>query len=149
MIAMSLLVALCWSVSPIVNKLLSRHLPLPAIMLAVATVNLVAISMYVTYQSLVSKAAAPIFRAPWQPWMVGGVLTLAIVSGVIPYVILLHLIKHHDASLVTALTATSPAITAVLACVVFGEQMTVQFVTGLMLIVSGVAVLALQSRKAQ
>ncbi len=79
---------------------------------------------------------ARVVQAPAQAW--GGILYLSVVTSVISYLLWYWALKHLLAARVAVFTNLQPIATAVLAHFFLGETVTVRFMLGALLVISGV-----------
>ncbi len=141
-VLLALVVALLWSISPIVHKsILSAGISRETVLVLTGLLYFPCILAYgLIYHKRIITDIPKITKTQWAL-----LICLTVMSGLIGNILYFWLLKHNDSYVVTALAFCSPIFTLVLAYWLLHEKITPVSVIGVLLIVLGVGCISLNT----
>lgn len=134
----SLLVAVCWSISPVVYKhVLGSANQASVIFVSAVFYFMLALLYFFVARADIMKDVSKLMRKDVLGWLF--LANVAVFAGQIIY---LYTLGSHKSYVVTALAFTSPLFTLLLAWLFLREEVSLRAVVGIVAIVVGVVLLA-------
>lgn len=141
-ILVALLVALIWGISPIVYKHVLTNISATSLMIINGAVYAIGILILaVTHQQTLRKDLKAL-----QPKHIAMISLTSIISAIIANYLYFHALQREKSYIVSALIATYPLITVVLAAYFLHEPVTMKGFVGVVMIIMGIYLLSIETK---
>ncbi len=132
------IVSLVFGMTPILNKYILKYISVESMIVLMGTVYLLLIPLFISSnKSTLSRDIDTLYKHPHVYPLI--ILSSFLIFGVANYYYLT-VLKDNKTAVVTAIIASYPLITALSGYILYNEMLNMTQIIGIMLIVSGVAV---------
>ena len=139
----ALFVALLWGISPVIHKHVLKNVAPKVIMTVGSIFYFLCMCLFVIYNWEFLKNEVPKLDQMSLLW----IAIASIISAFIANVLYFYILKKHDSYVVSALIYASPVFTLLLAVMLLKEKVNAYGIGGVLLIVTGVILMAFNERK--